>query len=169
MAAQNQQELGDSKTQPATPHLSLSSLTTTSRIILPAVTRISGLSLSIAMIVKTPPTAGVDNNSQGHQSSGSDTLSVGVPNSGSAPDSVVPPAYRQYVDQRIGALEAAFKVTMQSEFEKLRQELGIAPTRTSPGTAGAMGRLAGTLRRTFRSISAGGGGRRHQGRASDSD
>ena len=63
MAAQNQQE-GDSKTQPATPHLSLSSLTTTSRIILPAVTRISGLSLSIAMIVKTPPTAGVDNNSK---------------------------------------------------------------------------------------------------------
>ena len=61
MAAQNQQE-GDSKTQPATPHLSLSSLTTTSRIILPALARILGL--SIAMIVKTPATAGVDNTSK---------------------------------------------------------------------------------------------------------
>ena len=59
MAAHNQQE-GDLKTQPATPHLS--SLTTTSRIILPALARILGL--SIAMIVKTPATAGVDNTSK---------------------------------------------------------------------------------------------------------
>ena len=60
MAAHNQQE-GDLKTQPATPHLS--SLTTTSRtVILPALARILGL--SIAMIVKTPATAGVDNTSK---------------------------------------------------------------------------------------------------------